>query len=135
MVQECVFHVSPLFGIKFLQDCYKFLQIQSHITTLHYLHNISGGVNVLYLKKSTVQQIFQNSISQNIKCMEIDGLPSPGYKKCSHITHFIANYTEFSWLFQKAVSESRLGYVWSSSCMDNADFCPSRRNILYGIKI
>ena len=96
MVQECGFHVSPLFGIKFLQDCYKFLQIQSHITTLHYLHNISGGVNVLYLKKSTVQQIFQNSISQNIKCMEIDGLPSPGYKKCSHITHFIANYTESS---------------------------------------
>ena len=41
---------------------------------LHYLYKISG-VTVLDHKRSTLHSIFQISISQNMKCAQMDGLP------------------------------------------------------------
>ena len=42
VVQECGFHVKPLFGFQFLQDCSEFLQIRSH----SYMKVLSPSINV-----------------------------------------------------------------------------------------
>ena len=43
-MQECGFHVKPLFGFQFLRDCSGFLQIRSHISC-HFIANFTSNLN------------------------------------------------------------------------------------------
>ena len=56
-----------------------------------YIYKISS-VTVLYHKRSTVQSIFQISISQNTKCTEMVSFPRDGHICYCHVQTLIEQH-------------------------------------------